>query len=441
MTYIPTCEISKPQFHTDSLGYTFVWNGHFLRGVFPDSVELAKSYFDSGLIDEICNKGLFPRTWISEFENEQFGLIIEHEFIKPVLYATEWNFEMLKDAALMVLELAQIAWKYGFNMVDCHKRNVLYKDNKPIFVDIGSFVPKVEGSTGWNPYMSYLHSYYYMLSLWSSGASALAKRMMAPGVELDDKDYLVFKSHVFRKLPGLIKYYTLIQGGLCRIAVWGDQRVLKEGKTISFLKPIINWLKPSRSQRLHSLERKVKKIRNRGIHSLPQETNENINGFVRLLLNSFSDAKSITFINSLREGFFESILANTNIEQIISIQENEEYSNVEYLKTRNQRLCICSCHLQIKGNTILVRNQFPEDRLRSDLVFVPQFNMLSERISVFRSMGFVELYLEYAKVAIVLGITRENKELEDLLRIRHKVIYVPYGEENANKSGYLVVYR
>ncbi len=441
MTFIPTCEISKPQFHTDSLGYTFVWDGHFLRGIFPESIELAKSYFETGLIDEITRKGLFPKTWISEFENEQFGLIIEHEFIKPVLYATEWNFEMLKDAALMVLELAQIAWKYGFNMVDCHKRNVLFKDNKPVFVDIGSFIPKEEGSTGWNPYLSYLHSYYYVLSLWSSGASVLAKRMMAPSVELDDKDYLVFKSHVFRKFPGLIKYYSLLQGGVCRIAAWGDQRIFKEPKIVQFLKPIIDFLKPSRSQRLHSMERKVKKIRNSGAHSLPQETNENINGFVCLILNSFPDAKSITFINSLREGYFESILANTNIEQLISIQENEEYSNVEYLKTRNQQLCICSCHLRIKDNTILVRNQFPEDRLRSDIVFVPQFNVLSGNINVLRSVGFIELYLDYAKEAIVLGIHGDNKKIEELLRTRHKVIYVPNGEESANKNGYLVVYR
>ena len=87
---------------------------------------------------------------------------------------------MLKDAALMVLDIAEIGWKYGYNMVDCHKLNVLFKDNRPVYVDLGSFVPREEGSTGWNPYSSFLHSYFYILSLWNSGATTLAKRMMAP---------------------------------------------------------------------------------------------------------------------------------------------------------------------------------------------------------------------------------------------------------------------
>ena len=127
MVYIPSEEIKFPDLHADTLGVTFIWKGHFLRGIYQESVELANSYFETGFLDEIVSKRFFPRTWVSEYENEQFGMILEHELISPVLYATEWNFEMLKDAALMVLEIAQISWKYGFNMVDCHKRNVLFK--------------------------------------------------------------------------------------------------------------------------------------------------------------------------------------------------------------------------------------------------------------------------------------------------------------------------
>lgn len=442
MIHIPFNEIKQPQFHADPLGFVFVWNGHFLRGIFPESVELAKSYFDSGLIDEITQKGLFPKTWISEFENEQFGMIIEHEFISPVLYATEWNFEMLKDAALMVLELAQIAWKYGFNMVDCHKRNVLFKNNKPIFVDIGSFIPKEEGSTGWNPYISYLHSYYYMLSLWSSGASLLAKRMMAPSVELDDNNYWTFKSPLFRRFPKLIKYYTLMQGAVCRIAVWGNVRVSNEGKIVRFLKPMVNRLKPSRSQRFHSIEKKVKRMKAPTAQSaLQQENNNRIEGFVGLISTLFPSAQSVTFINNCKSGYYRPIFDRTHVENIVSVQENEAISNAEYLEIRKQQFDVCSCHFRLKNNTVLIRGQFPEDRFASDIAFVPQFNLISDRFNTSNTVGFVELYLDYAKEAIVLGIHGDNKKIEELLRTCHKVIDVPNGEESANKNGYLVVYR
>ena len=76
MIHIPSNEIKQPQLHADTLGFTFVWQGHFLRGIFPQSVEWAMTYFDSGFINEVVEKGLFPKTWISAFENEQFGMII-----------------------------------------------------------------------------------------------------------------------------------------------------------------------------------------------------------------------------------------------------------------------------------------------------------------------------------------------------------------------------
>ena len=72
MIHISSDEIKQPSLHADTLGFTFVWQGHFLRGIYPESVNLAKSYFECGFIDEVVSKGIFPKTWISEFENEQF---------------------------------------------------------------------------------------------------------------------------------------------------------------------------------------------------------------------------------------------------------------------------------------------------------------------------------------------------------------------------------
>ena len=148
MIYIPTSEIKQPQLHADTLGFTFVWKGHFLRGIYPQSEALSKSYFETGFLNEVVSRGYFPKTWISKYENEQFCMIVEHDLIQPILFATEWNSAMLKDAALMVIDLAEIGWKYGYNMVDCHKLNVLFSYNKPLYVDLGSFVLKENGSTG-----------------------------------------------------------------------------------------------------------------------------------------------------------------------------------------------------------------------------------------------------------------------------------------------------
>lgn len=444
MIHIPSSEIKQPDLHADTLGFAFIWQGHFLRGIFPQSMEVAKSYFDTGFLDEVTSKGLFPKTWISEYENELFGMIIEHEMISPVLFATEWNFEMLKDAALMVLEIAQIGWKYGYNMVDCHKKNVLFKNNCPIYVDLGSFGKRKKGSTGWNPYTSFLHSYYYLLSLWSSGATTLAKRMMAPGLELDDKDYWAFKSLLFRRFPKLRNSYTMIQGGLCRVAVWGTERVASESSAVRFIKPVVDKLKPSRSQRLQTVEKKVKRIKasNKTI-SLLQEKDKKIDSFVNLISEYFDSCSSITFINNARKGYYEAVQEHTHIEKIISVQENEEISNAEYLDIRNHKLKVCSSYLRLLNNTILVRGQLPENRLRSDIAFVPQFILSNGMFGMHNSVVFAEHCLGYSRKALILGLDSQNDELQAMLGKHHELTYVSSDENDENKGfvgNYLIVY-
>ncbi len=442
MIIIPTSEIKQPQFHGDSLGYTFMWNHHFLRGIFPNSVELAKSYFSSGLVDELTQKGLFPKTWVTDYQNEQFGLIVEHELISPVLYATEWNFEMLRDAALMVLQIAQIAYDHGFNMIDCHKRNVLFSNNRPLYVDLGSFIPNESGSTGWKPYMSFLHSYYYLLSLWGCGASLLAKRMMAPSIELDDENYWLFKSPFFRHFPRLMSLFVSTQNSLCAIAVAGNKRAKEKGTAVYFLKYIIDRLKPSKSQRLHAIEKKVRKMKRRkSISTLPSETKERIDGFVNLITTFFPSANSLAFINNLREGYYAPVLNSSAISKIISIQENEDNSEIEYIEARKQSLPVCCCHYRLKNNTVLVRGQFPEKRFLSDIAYVPQFEKIIDFFNTSNSVGFTELYLEYAHEAIILGVNETNEQFLNMLQLRHKVLSVPLNAQGHSHGGFMVVYK
>ena len=411
MTTIPSNEIRQPRLHSDTLGYTFVWNNHFLRGIFPAAVGQAKEYFDSGFIDEVVSKGLFPKTWISDFENEQFGMILEHEMISPILYATEWNFEMLKDAALMVLDIAQTAWNYGYNMVDCHKLNVLFKNNHPIYVDLGSFVPKEKGSTGWNPYSSYLRSYYYLLSIWSDGASTLAKRMMAPGLECDAHDYYIYKSKFYRCFPKLIRLRLLLQEGLCRLATWGNESIAKRSKSLKLVKWFVDKTKPSPSQRLKSIRRKVfsKSVRTEGtltIHASPMQE------CLAVLINEHcAGCQSATFINNLDFGYYPLLLQETNVKRIVSVQESDLVSNREYKESQQQKVNISSASFRLLNNTILIRGRYPEARLRSDLAIIPALNVGKGVFGIHNALVLIEHCREFAKEHMAVIISQSEKEL------------------------------
>lgn len=327
MFIIPSEEIKFPDLHLDTLGFTFTWRGHFLRGIYRESVELARSYFETGFIDEVVSKGLFPRTWVSEFENEQFGMILEHEMISPVLFATEWNSAMLKEAALMVLDIAEIGWRHGYNMIDCHKLNVLFKGTKPMYVDLGSFVPRENGVTGWHPYNNYMSSYYYILDIWCAGASKLAKRMMSPGVSLSRKEWLIYKYPVnrwFQKLASVRETYYIY---LCYLSSVSPEKLIEhlgfpitsyKARLIKFISYLVNRMKLAPSQHLVRLRRNVSK---KLISKSPIPKGDNINiEEIQLSIAGLPESQSVVFFNSPINKVLEICNENEGIKTIISIQ-------------------------------------------------------------------------------------------------------------------------
>lgn len=433
--YIPADEIKQPMLHADTLGFTFVWHGHFLRGVYPESVSLAKSYFDTGFLKEVIDKGLFPNTWISEYESDLFGLILEHEMIEPVTYASDWNSAMLKDAALMVLNIAQIAFEYGYNMVDCHKLNVMFSGNKPLYVDLGSFVPNKSGSTGWNPYASFLHSYYFILRVWASGAETMAKRMMAPGLELSDKEYFVFKSRFFRLFPQLIGKVCLLRDGMCRLAVWDNVRVSQSGKLTVIAKRVVNMLSLSGSQRLKHLTKKVERIaiKQASIKPAPKWKTDELNSIVQKYSKS---PRSLVLINPKSYGYFEELLLDNPI-TCTSIQENDSLSNIEYKQIKNKHYC--STSFRLLNNTIVVKKEFPEQRLKSDIVCIPDMNLslYKGQFGIHNALVFIDYCTMFAKKLVIVYLN-SCSETNDVINVLAKKDNIEV-HHSANTGEFLIL--
>lgn len=423
MIYISSDEIKQPNLHADPLGFIFLWQGHFLRGIYPESVNLAKSYFECGFIDEIVSKELFPKTWISEFENEQFGMILEHEMISPVLYATEWNFFMLKAAALMVLDIAQIGWKYGYNMVDCHKLNVMFKGVKPFYVDLGSFVPREDGCTGWHPYMNYMTSYYYILDIWKDGAGQIAKRMMAPGVTFQAKDYYLYKSKLCRLFPRLITLRIKLLTYLGYLASKPVEKIVKKvgipsgsmkAKAICCFHWLVQKVKLSPSQHINRIQCKVLSI------SIPttctiDEPSVNISD-VKKALETLGEIKSVSFIDSPIKKIVE---LSAGIDKVISIQQQSAASDAEY-----QYLCglgttniTPTCFYLING-AVLARGKFPENRLASDVAVIMGYNLPLGTFGLHNAMVFFNHCKMFSKSGhLIVNIPKCKEDVKnELLR-------------------------
>jgi hypothetical protein len=90
--------------------------------------------------------------------------VLRHERLQFVSYPYEWPFEMLRDAALLQLELLDEALAEGFVLKDGSPYNVQWRGTQPVFVDVGSFERLREGEP-WAGYRQFCALFLYPLML------------------------------------------------------------------------------------------------------------------------------------------------------------------------------------------------------------------------------------------------------------------------------------
>ncbi len=90
--------------------------------------------------------------------------VLKHETVPVVSYPYEWPFSMLKDAALLQLDLTVSALEHGLTLKDATPYNVQWFGTSPRFIDIGSFA-KYEPGSPWAGYRQFCQQFFYPLLL------------------------------------------------------------------------------------------------------------------------------------------------------------------------------------------------------------------------------------------------------------------------------------
>lgn len=80
-----------------------------------------------------------------------WAAVLEHERIPVISYPYEWPFTMLKQAALLQLDLTAAALEEGFITKDATPYNVQFVGARPVHIDLGSF-ERLEPGTTWFGY-------------------------------------------------------------------------------------------------------------------------------------------------------------------------------------------------------------------------------------------------------------------------------------------------
>jgi SAM-dependent methyltransferase len=90
--------------------------------------------------------------------------VLRHEPVPVISYPYEWTFGMLRDAALLQLELMRDALQEGLILKDASPFNVQWRGVQPVFVDVGSFQRLREGEP-WAGYRQFCMQMLFPLML------------------------------------------------------------------------------------------------------------------------------------------------------------------------------------------------------------------------------------------------------------------------------------
>lgn len=124
--------------YADPSGRVFHWNGGLYRAIGHGRVDFFKKLFADGVIQELVQKKYLIDTEPADIELEGYGWVLKHRIIPVESYGFEWCDEMLKAAALSVVDLQAQLFKHRLMLKDPHPWNLLFEGAAPVWVDLGS---------------------------------------------------------------------------------------------------------------------------------------------------------------------------------------------------------------------------------------------------------------------------------------------------------------
>ena len=179
---------AKPNPHPSSFrdpsGFVFTYQGEIYRQVNKFFQAHFEKFVGSGLYNSlVADSLLIPHQAVQQnlTGDESWYTTLRPEKIELISYPYEWTFSLLKDAAMLTLQLALTALDYGMVLKDATPYNVQFHKGKPVFIDSLSFETYQEGEP-WIAYRQFCENFVGPLALMHYSGLPLQQLLLAyPG--------------------------------------------------------------------------------------------------------------------------------------------------------------------------------------------------------------------------------------------------------------------
>lgn len=165
----PAAATVEPGSYRDRNGAVFYRDGEVFRGISAKALGNWERLTQTRFFNEFTAHGNIVRTERAgnapTLETAgRWAAVLRHEPIPFISYPYEWTFGMLKDAALLHLDLMLAALDEGFILKDSSAYNIQWRGAQPVFIDIPSF-EALESGQPWIGYRQFCELFLYPLIL------------------------------------------------------------------------------------------------------------------------------------------------------------------------------------------------------------------------------------------------------------------------------------
>lgn len=233
----------EPGSFRDRHGRVFYDGDAVLRGVSQPALDDWEMLEAAPFFQRLHGEGKIVRTRRVEREavdpalRGEWAGFLEHERIPFVSYPYEWSFGMLKDAALLQLELLDGALEADMILKDASAFNVQWRGASPVFIDTPSF-QRLSPGEPWSGYRQFCQMFLYPLFLQAYKDVAFQPwlRGSIDGIPVEDCARLMSARDLLRR--GVLTHVVL-QARMQASYAQTRQDVRRELKSAGFRKELI----------------------------------------------------------------------------------------------------------------------------------------------------------------------------------------------------------
>src|SRR5215213_2274702 len=205
----------EPASFRDPASTVVYLDGRVLRGLTKEGAADFDTLAAAPFFDKAMDDGKLVRTTQVPVEDlpqsvrgDAWVRALEHERIPFVTYPYEWTFSMVKDAALVHLDLLLAALDAELTMKDGYAYNLAFVGARPVFIDVGSF-ERVRRGEAWAGYRQFCQTMLYPLLLQAHKDVKFQPWLRGAVQGIQPQDLAKLFTGTDKMKPGVLKHVSL----------------------------------------------------------------------------------------------------------------------------------------------------------------------------------------------------------------------------------------